>query len=208
MVGLIHPLHETLVGNSFEKLATYPGHARLTGERGNVMELFYTPVWKSEREYHQALPSEVHVDDNGSMQWWLDGSSVRWFPNASYNQDDTPMSSIVDLCSTRQPFMVVMLDGGDENASYVEIDATFEVVGVDVGQLATPSPNLPAAMATQQQLSAYLPTAGASKPSGKTFGEKVIAALPAVAQTVSKIATGDVIGALSHGASSFANLFA
>jgi hypothetical protein len=194
MVGLVSPTHESLVGCTFEELGTFPGHSRIIAKQGNVIELFYTPVWNSEYEYHNYMPSD-YTTSNAMCQFSLDSSAVPILSAAAYAQYDAVSMRTSNITSTAQPFMAVMFGGSEEIPFYVEIDCNYEAVGLNIGQLASPSPYNSVALTKAQEVVSVLKKGGASAADTPTFGAKVLGALPKLVNIGTDLLTGNYLDA-------------
>jgi hypothetical protein len=186
MIGVVTPTHESMVGMSFDNISSFPGHARIIGERGNSIELYYTPVWKSEYEYHNIVDTNVYPagQEKAAARFILDTSAIQENPQAAYGQYNSTSPGLANETNAYQPFMGVVLGGADEVPFMVEIDANYEVIGLNVGQLASPSLFNPLALDGAKKATAVLPKAGATNKGEKSLGEKIVAQLPKVMKFV------------------------
>jgi hypothetical protein len=180
MVGLVTPTHESVVGMTFEALNTFPEAARITAKQGNAIELFYTPVWKAESEYHNFVDSNAASVTKDGCRFLLDPAAIQSLTAATYAQYAPNSVGVSNECNAYQPFMVVCFSGSEEIPFRVEIDANFEVIGLNVGQLATPSPYAPKALEEAKKVMSVAPTTVAGE--GRSLGQAVLAQVPKLAR--------------------------
>ncbi len=176
MAGLVTPTHESLVGMTFENMNTYPDTVRITGKQGNAIELFYTPVWKSETEYHNYSDNSITSTDKDAAKFILDPAAMQVPSSAAYAQYSNVSSAVANECNCYQPFMGVIFDGAEEVPFRVEIDANFEIIGLNVGQLATPSPYGPKQLEEAKRVMGVAPKAASG--TGRSFGQKILDQVP------------------------------
>lgn len=182
MVGLITPLHESLVGMTFENICSFPESVRILAKQGNAIELYYTPVWPSEYLYHSYSDASEQAVDKDALQFTLDPSGSFKNIGGTYALNGSVANGVGNACNAYQPFMGVMFSGSEEIPFRVEIFANFEVIGLNVGQLATPSPYNSRALDQAKQLSAVAPRAIPTTDGFRDAGSGVIQAAPRLLQ--------------------------
>lgn len=210
MIGLITPTHESMQAMTFNDLSTYPENKSIIAERGNSIELYYTPVWKSEYEYHACVDSNAASVTKDACRFIFDASAVPASFGAAYAQYSPMTSGVSNECNAYQPFMGVIVSGaatGTPCAFQVVIHANFEFIGAQIGQLATPSPYSSRMLDEAKMVSAVAPSVSATRDGETPFGQKASSFPGKLLDMAMNVASGQFLPAALDAASLIADLF-
>jgi len=192
MAGLVTPLHESLIGHIFDNLTTYKGHTRVLAKQGNAIELYYTPVWPSELQYHNLSDTNDAAAAVDACRWIMDPTGHQYLVGATYTQYSGATNTVSNECLAWQPFMGVIIGGCESGIPFrCDIECNYEITGYNVGQLATPSPYSATQMNDTRTISSVAPTAMSAEsgtPAG--LGNSIINAAPKLLKLAEDVAFG------------------
>lgn len=210
MIGLVTPTHESMQAMSFNDFSTYAENKSIIAERGNSIELYYTPVWRSETEYHAMVDANAAVAVKDRCRFMFDSSAVMANFGAAYVQYQPVTSGVSNECNAYQPFMGVLVSGaatGTPCSFQVVIHANFEIIGAQIGQLATPSPYSSRMIEEAKAVSSVAPLVSTASDGMSHFGQKAATFPRRLLDMALSAASGQFVPAALDAASLIADLF-